>query len=235
MAAREATTAWNLLIYTIAAERLRCALRRAALLAKHNPDWHLQPRVPAGQPEGGQWMPSLVGAANLVLPLLKRLGLVAIRLLRRLGQDVNPELRRLPRRWDQEVEFPREEDFDELTRRISPPSRLRPGHPVMRFRSERELRDILGPAGPDREWHHIVEKRLAENGRFPPELIHSTDNVISLPAEVHRRVTSEMGSNISSNIRILRRLWMEQWSFEEQYNAGLILIERVLKDGKNGH
>ncbi|MBI1274219.1 MAG: hypothetical protein GC131_09090 [Alphaproteobacteria bacterium] len=28
---------------------------RTALAAKYNPDWEAQPRVPAGNPGGGQW------------------------------------------------------------------------------------------------------------------------------------------------------------------------------------
>ena len=38
-----------------------------------------------------------------------------------------------------------------------------------------------------------VEARLAGR-RFPPELLHSTDNIVSLPIEVHRRVSARMSS-----------------------------------------
>jgi hypothetical protein len=115
------------------------------------------------------------------------------------------------------------------TRRIGPPSRQRFGHPQIRFRSERELREYLGPAGPNREWHHIVEKRLAENGKFPPEIIHSTD-IINLPVEVHRRVSARMSTRERAFDNNIRRRWIEKRTFGEQYDDGLELVEEALKE-----
>lgn len=103
-------------------------------------------------------------------------------------------LRRLPRGWGAQTRHPRDEEFDDETKRIGPPSWHRHGYPTVRFQNERELRTWLGPAGPGRKWHHIVEKRLAENGTFSAEWIHNTDNIINLPVEVHRRVSVSMSS-----------------------------------------
>jgi hypothetical protein len=38
-----------------AAFRFRLAAHRLILALRYNPNWHLQPRVPAGNPDGGQW------------------------------------------------------------------------------------------------------------------------------------------------------------------------------------
>ncbi|WP_153020052.1 hypothetical protein [Paramesorhizobium deserti] len=92
------------------------------------------------------------------------------------------------------------------------------------------MRDYLGPAGPGREWHHIVEKRLADKGIFPPEQIHSTDNIINLPVQVHRRISARMSRiEPDSGGRILRSK-IEEPSFEEQYNHGLKLVREAYEE-----
>ncbi|GAB1581445.1 hypothetical protein [Phyllobacterium phragmitis] len=137
---------------------------------------------------------------------------------------------RSPKLWGRDDQFPGEDEFDEDTRRIGPPTSRRPDHPIIRFRNERELRQHLGPAGPGREWHHIVEKRLADKGIFPPEQIHSTDNIINLPVEVHRRISAKM-SQIAPNAngRVLRSV-VEEMPFEDQYNFGLRLIKETYEE-----
>jgi hypothetical protein len=212
-----------------ATHRFRQAARRLQIAIKHNPNWHLQPRIPTG-PDGGQWIAYVTAAAASLLPILQRLGPPAVRRLREIARRVGPLLRRLPKRWDKEASVSSEEDFDEETRRIGPPSWHRFGHPTIRFRSERELREYLGAAGKDREWHHIVEKRLADNGMFKPEQIHNTDNIINLPVEVHRRVSARMSSRGDEFGGEIQRFWVEKLSFGDQYNHGLDLIERTLEE-----
>lgn len=75
-----------------------------------------------------------------------------------------------------------------------------------------------------------MEKRLAENRRFPAELIHNTDNIISLPVEVHRRISAIMSSKDLRHDNTTRRNWTEKFSFGEQYNMGLNLIEDVSEE-----
>ncbi len=197
--------------------------RRLQWLLKYNPNWHLQPRVPAGNPDGGRWIS--VGAN-----ILFRLGPQAAKKLRDVGRRIAPYLRRSPKYWGRDDQFPTESEFDELTGRIADPSVRRPEHPHLRFNNERELKRYLGPAGYRREWHHIVEKRLAENGTFPPEEIHSTDNIVNLPVEVHRCVNKWMSSADPMVDNIVRRKWVERLSFRKQFNEGLGLIERCLKE-----
>jgi hypothetical protein len=57
-------------------------------------------------------------------------------------------------------------------------------------------------------------------------LIHSTDNIISLPVEVHRRVSSEMSSRRPAFGGDIRRFWLEKMDFRTQYDHGLALIEQ---------
>ena len=214
---------------SLAANRVLLSCLRLRNALKYNPYWHLQPRAPAGSAHGvgGQW---ISGAINAALPILRFVGMPTIKLLREAIRRTAPYLRRSPRIWDLGDEFPGNEEFDKDTGRIGPPTPRRPQHPVIRFRSERELRNYLGPAGPGREWHHIVEKRLADKGIFPPEQIHSTDNIINLPVEVHRRVTARM-SQVAPNAdgRVLRSI-VEEMSLEDQYNFGIRLIKEAYEE-----
>lgn len=215
----------------LAAERFRqAALRVQRLLSKYNPNWHLQPRVPAGNRDGGQWVAYLLGAAASILPILQRVGAGAIARLREEARHAWPLLRRLPRLWGSDDSFPKEEQFDQETRRIGPQSLRRSGHAFIRFRSMGELRRYLGPAGPGREWHHIVEQRLAEKGIFTPEEIHNTDNIINLPIEVHRRVSARMSRRYEAFISNIRRFEVEILDFSEQYNQGINLVEKTLRE-----
>ena len=100
----------------------------------------------------------------------------------------------------------------------------------MRFRNERELRRYLGPAGSGREWHHIVEKRLAGRKDFPAELIHSTDNIISLPVEVHRRINGKMSAKMVIYGDVVLRHYVQGRTFAEQYNHGINLVIQTLEE-----
>lgn len=214
----------------LAAERFWQAALRLRHQLKYNPYWHLQPRVPAGNPDGGQWMPSgpLVVEASF-LPILQRLGPWAVARVRDAARRIAPILRRMPRPWSEERQ-PSEASYDEETRRIGRDSWQRRGEPNVRFRSEDELRSYLGPAGEGREWHHIVEKRLAGRPGFPPERIHSTDNIVNLPVEVHRRISGKMSEKSPRYENLTQRQWMGRFSFEEQYNMGLDLITETLQE-----
>ncbi|PSM18105.1 MULTISPECIES: hypothetical protein [Nitratireductor] len=222
------TVKYNRLVWHLAAERVRRASSGMRSVIKANPNWHLQPRAPAGTPEGGQWIAYLTAGAASILPVLMRLGPKAVRLFREIARRVGPTLRRLPKQWGEKSKFPDEEEFDTETRRIGPMSRQRPGQPVLRFRNERELRNYLGPAGPGREWHHIVEKRLEV--LFSPELIHSTDNIINLPVDLHRHINGKMSRKSSATNDIVRRFYVSRFSFRDQYNHGIDLIREAAEE-----
>lgn len=212
----------------LAAERFCAAAGRVSAALKYNPNWHLQPRVPAGDPEGGQWMPFGRAMAGSLLPVLRKIGPPALRVLRETARRVAPVLRRLPRRWD-DIAVPRRERFrgrnaaDQFL--VMAKTRL-PQHTLpQRGRTATKSR----PAGPGREWHHIVEKRLADHGMFPVEIIHSTDNIINLPKDVHRWVSDHMSSKAGEFQDLVRRFGVERLDFGDQYNFGLDLISRGLE------
>jgi len=66
----------------------------------------------------------------------------------------------------------------------------RSGH----FQSAADFRKFMGPAtehgAPARDWHHIVEKTHADNTRqFPPERVHSIENMVPVPRDEHQAVS----------------------------------------------
>ena len=63
-----------------------------------------------------------------------------------------------------------------------------------------------------------------------PEQIHSTDNIISLPIEVHRSISARMSSRSEKYQGMVRRFGVERLSFAEQYNGGLDLIVETLME-----
>ena len=65
---------------------------------------------------------------------------------------------------------------------------------------------------------------------FSPEKIHSADNIISLPVEVHRRVSARMSRREEAYGENIRRFEIEKRTFGEQYDDGLNLIEETLEE-----
>lgn len=212
---------------TLAGLGFEAAAMRLSIVLKYNPRWREQPRVPRGSREGGRWTDSggvQIAAAQVLLPILQRAAPAAQRLYE-VGKRVAPNLRRVPKRWDLLDDIIVDQEFDNETRRVGPISPRRPGHEHLRFRTEKELKDFLGPAGRNYHWHHIVEKWLARDGIFPPEVIHSTDNIIGIPDDVHYCITGKMRSYYKDTGFITRKV-VGTWAFADQFNFGIDLIER---------
>ena len=197
---------------------------RLALTLKYNPNWHLQPRVPRGNPDGGQWTDGVqLAAFQTLIPVIQRTMPFAQRLVE-TGKRVAPYLRKMPKRWDPLDGFPSEDSFDPETRRIGPNSRRRGDHEYLRFTSESEFKRYLGRAPAEHHQHHIVEQRLVKEGVFPPEVIYSTDNVVVIHKRVHGCINGKMGSKWSGTDTLTRH-FIQDWPFWKQYNFGLWLIE----------
>lgn len=203
------------------------AAMRLSIVLKKNPYWYLQPRVPRGNPDGGQWTlgGGLQSATSLILPVLRR---GAMQLLKLARPRIRRYLKRRPHYWKKGADSPIEEEYDRETRRIGPFTPRRPQHEIYRFKNWREFRDWLGPPDPGWEWHHIVEQRLEKNGRFAPERIHNTDNIVMLPIEVHRCISDRMSSKIDELSPVMRFV-VERRPFWVQFNDGIDLIEECLE------
>ncbi len=96
------------------------------------------------------------------------------------------------------------------------------------FRSLSALKSAWGSGGPGQVWHHIVERRLAETGRFPAELIHSAKNVVAVSQEANQAI-----ANYYRRIRDYTggqtvRKWLESQPFDDQLEFGHDILGRVL-------
>ncbi len=98
------------------------------------------------------------------------------------------------------------------------------------FKSFDDFKDFVGPAGKGKQWHHIVEKRNV--GRFGPESIHNTENVVPLDERLHIDVSALYSSKrpkITGSYTLTIRQWLDTQAYEAQRQFGLRAIENVRK------
>ncbi|QAT84774.1 putative lipoprotein [Corallococcus coralloides] len=93
------------------------------------------------------------------------------------------------------------------------------------------FKKALGPAGKNKEWHHIVEQTPGNVKQFGPQALHNTDNIIPLDKRLHSDV-SAFFSSIRRDITgspLTVRQWLSTQSYEAQRDFGLLAIENVRK------
>ena len=95
------------------------------------------------------------------------------------------------------------------------------------FSSFAQLKRVLGPAGEGKEWHHIVTQ--AQESRFGADLIHSTDNVVAIPIDVHIELHSFYGSKQDFTDGMRVRDWLKSKSFQEQYEYGAETLRQIME------
>jgi hypothetical protein len=92
------------------------------------------------------------------------------------------------------------------------------------FNSFSALKRAIGPAGEGRHWHHIVEQ--SKVSQFGADAIHHVDNVISVPAPVHHRITGFYNSIQDFTNGQTVRQWLNGQSFEFQREFGMDILRR---------
>lgn len=85
---------------------------------------------------------------------------------------------------------------------------------------------MYGRAGDGMEWHHIVEQRDANIKQFGPEKIHNIDNMIALPADVHRKISGFYSSKKDFTHGLTVRQWLNGQSYAAQYEFGLSVLKK---------
>ena len=84
----------------------------------------------------------------------------------------------------------------------------------------------MGPAGPDRQWHHVVEQTGGNVSRFGSEAIHNTDNLVALETSVHRKVSGDYSSKQAFTGGQTVRQWLGTQSYEAQQRFGQRSMDR---------
>lgn len=100
------------------------------------------------------------------------------------------------------------------------------------YSSFKSFKRARGPAGPGKEWHHIVEQTDGNVGRFGPKAIHNTENIVALDKDLHTRVSAFYSSkNISAtgSDALTVRQWLRAQSYDAQRAFGLRALENVRK------
>ncbi|WP_225409389.1 SitA5 family polymorphic toxin [Stigmatella hybrida] len=94
------------------------------------------------------------------------------------------------------------------------------------------LKSALGPAGPGKQWHHIVEQAPGNVERFGPHALHNTENVIPLEEGLHTQISAFYSRKrffITNSENLTVREWLSTQSFETQRQFGLQAIENIKK------
>ncbi|WP_237079765.1 hypothetical protein [Myxococcus xanthus] len=100
------------------------------------------------------------------------------------------------------------------------------------YSSFKSFKRAMGPAGPGKEWHHIVEQTDGNVGRFGPKAIHNTENIVALDKELHTKVSALYSSiqyRVTGSRTMTVRDWLRSQSFEAQRDFGLRALDNVRK------
>jgi hypothetical protein len=220
------------------AAELKCelAFRRLAraLKANFNPN---QPRVPAGNPDGGQWT-SEGGQSESTLSKERRVQLA--------GDIPTPDPRDIPRERPPSAEE-RTAAIKEVVRRLA-----KFGGPIGKMigaaywlyeyeaeivaaldppKSLEELQDAVAIPKAGYQKHHIVEQTSAEEDGFLRSLIDSSGNLVRIPTRKHREITSWYQTNNKDFGGVSPREFLRGKSWEErrQIGIGALIDAGVLK------
>lgn len=87
------------------------------------------------------------------------------------------------------------------------------------------FRRAYGSAGPDAQWHHIVEQNPTNLGQFGAESIHNTSNIIALDTAIHRQVSGYYSSIQPFTGGQTVRQWVSAQPFDAQSQFGLDVLD----------
>ena len=94
------------------------------------------------------------------------------------------------------------------------------------FIAFKKLKDYLGPADLDKHWHHIVEQSQIQK-RIWSKQIHNTNNIIQVDKDVHAKITGYYNSKQPFTNGLTIREWLIDKSFDEQYEFGINILEKL--------
>ena len=98
------------------------------------------------------------------------------------------------------------------------------------WQTHRGMTKARGSAGPNKEWHHIVEQTEGNVRQFGPEAIHNTENVIPLEKALHDKISwfySRKRAFITGSSDLTIREWLSAQPYAAQREFGLLAIENI--------
>jgi hypothetical protein len=94
------------------------------------------------------------------------------------------------------------------------------------------FKSAMGPAGPGKAWHHIVEQTPGNATRFGGEALHNTENIVAMDKTLHDMVSafySRISPGVTRSTLLTVRKWLSAQSYEAQREFGLLAMENVRK------
>ncbi len=94
------------------------------------------------------------------------------------------------------------------------------------YKSFRQAKKAMGPAGEGRDWHHIVEQCQVKKSGIDVQLINSERNLISIDRGLHRKISSYYSRNNRNLDKPMKiRDWLAGQSYEAQREFGINVIK----------
>jgi hypothetical protein len=97
------------------------------------------------------------------------------------------------------------------------------------FQSFSAFKYAMGPAGPGRHWHHIVEQTPGNVARFGEEAIHNTENLVRLDVTTHRQISAFYSSHqpqVTGSTSMTVREWLSTQSLQAHREFGQQALEQ---------
>lgn len=94
------------------------------------------------------------------------------------------------------------------------------------YKSFRQAKQAMGPAGKGKDWHHIVEQCQVKKSGFDIQQINSPDNLIAINKEIHHKISayySRIDKTVCGTMRV--RDWLAGQSYQTQYDFGIKIIK----------
>jgi hypothetical protein len=100
------------------------------------------------------------------------------------------------------------------------------------FNSHRALKEAIGRAGDNMDWHHLVMQHRGNIDRFGASSIHNINNVVAIPRPIHHKITGfynsiRPGLTRSTTLRVWQ--WQAQKSYSDQRQFGAWVLENFLQ------
>ena len=96
------------------------------------------------------------------------------------------------------------------------------------FDTFRELKREIGSPGAGNEWHHIAEQSQISKSGFSHNVIHNTNNIVSVGKTTYRAISGYYSSIQPFTNGMTVRNWFVGQSFSEQYNFGMNVIKMFM-------
>ncbi len=88
-----------------------------------------------------------------------------------------------------------------------------------------ELIKRFGSAGFGSEYHHIVEQGGDNETNIPPEMLHSTVDIVKLPTLLHELVSAEYSKKSPQDSTKTVRAWLQTQPFDVQWREGVKILQ----------